>query len=649
LKLLSIFILSFLVLTNSQLAYASHPKRAGDNLNIPNQKKSKKHQEDVVMTEASPIHDWSIPANLDEIIDQANAGNLEAQETLVLKINRGLINDQYLETVNLPSWKNALDRACSNSPFAFAFFKTSKSKNIDDAVKQAILSSLQQRADQKDPESQYILAFVFDHGLAGITKDDKHLVELYHEAAHHGFARAEFYLGMMYLNGNRGLTQDDTQVVHWWKRAADQGYALAQFKLGAMYEQGRGGLTKNDVQAVQWYRKAADQNNAEAQVYLGFLYEDGRGGLTKDDVQAVQWYRQAADQGHAWAQFKLGGMYEQGRGELTKDDVQAVQWYRKAADQGVARAQYHLAAMYVTGRGGLSKDELKAIELYLKSFQKINSAQNQFRTLLALPAVPAPLSDQYKTAMKAVPQDPVQRISDFKLYINDQLNALCETLGKSGFAHAQRQTFVEHPLTTYLLKSLSEGLPLMEAILEHPTALLELPPAIESKLAAKVPGVYFDGETPNHKAFRLYPKPKPSAVMGTFYASFGDEGIELADQLHTWRTQLLNLSTEAETNLVTNSALKRDFTMKWMEATNQMRALPSQEIEGKTNLQTRLNTLDKKLKEIEENLQVPTQTIAIIKTTLSQFDECIRTTQAAKRDGMAKTYPHIANDLLGEM
>ena len=73
----------------------------------------------------------------------------------------------------------------------------------------------------------------------------------------------------MYDEG-RGVEQDDLEAFSWYRQAAHQGFASAQFKLGVAYADGTG-VEQDDALAVKWFRKAADQGDANAQHKLDTL------------------------------------------------------------------------------------------------------------------------------------------------------------------------------------------------------------------------------------------------------------------------------------------------------------------------------------------------------------------------------------------
>jgi TPR repeat protein len=234
-----------------------------------------------------------------------------------------------------------------------------------------------EKADKGDASAQVDLAWLYQNGLGGLSKDDREAARLLKLAADQGDARGQYNLGLFNLQGRGGLPKDDGEAARLFKLAADQGNAAAQATLALFYSQGLGGLSKDDREAVRLFKLAADQGNTRGQNNLGLFYEQGRGGLPKDDREAARLYKLAADQGDPRAQNNLGVFYEQGRGGLSKDDREAAHLFKLAADQGDATAQNTLGVFYQHGRGGLPKDDREAARLFqLAADQGDPRAQN---------------------------------------------------------------------------------------------------------------------------------------------------------------------------------------------------------------------------------------------------------------------------------
>jgi TPR repeat protein len=201
-----------------------------------------------------------------------------------------------------------------------------------------------------------------------------------------GDAHAMNLLAYLYDVGTGGVSKDEAKRDYWRRRAAEGGNVDAMSELAMMlYHDGCCGLSKEEsqVQAESWYRKAANLGDRNSMYWLGWMYEHTEGGLPKDDTQALAWYRKSAAAGEDWARLRIGEAYEQGELGLPKNDDEAVRWYQLAAAGAVRNdfATYRLGQMYEQGRGGLPKDVEKAVELYRKAEVMNNDARDALKRL----------------------------------------------------------------------------------------------------------------------------------------------------------------------------------------------------------------------------------------------------------------------------
>ncbi len=73
----------------------------------------------------------------------------------------------------------------------------------------------------------------------GVIQSDERAVQLYHQAADLGDARALFKLGEMYAAG-RGVMRDDATAVEYFRAAMAKSYGPAMTSLGICYAEGKG-------------------------------------------------------------------------------------------------------------------------------------------------------------------------------------------------------------------------------------------------------------------------------------------------------------------------------------------------------------------------------------------------------------------------
>ncbi len=118
---------------------------------------------------------------------------------------------------------------------------------------------------QKNPEVQYLLAYMFDRGY-GIKKNKAAAITWYNKAALQGHLKAQYKLGSKYI------TKDADKALYWITKAAKGGYPLAQYTLAEIYKK-RTNLPNNRQLAIQWYKKAAAQGITEAEEELAQLEE----------------------------------------------------------------------------------------------------------------------------------------------------------------------------------------------------------------------------------------------------------------------------------------------------------------------------------------------------------------------------------------
>jgi TPR repeat protein len=203
-------------------------------------------------------------------------------------------------------------------------------------------TTVQQRAEAKDPASQTALASCYDLGMH-VKPDGKASIGLLTKAANQGYAPAQYEVGRIYLYG-RGIPIDYAQALVWESKAAEQGDPRAQRDLAFMYERGFG-VAADPAKAAEWNQKAAAQGNAEAQLHLAKALDEGA-GVNKDAEGARKWYAKAARQEQPAAQLELARK-SAGQGNCPV----AVHWYEEAAGHGETQAMYELGRLYFSKCG----------------------------------------------------------------------------------------------------------------------------------------------------------------------------------------------------------------------------------------------------------------------------------------------------------
>lgn len=115
------------------------------------------------------------------------------------------------------------------------------------------------------------------------------------QRANDGDPECQYLLGLSYLNGSDGLKQNSAHAVMWLNKAASSGNTSAQCLLGEYYEDKR----KYD-KATHWYRLACGLGHSRAALRLGYMYEIG-GGVSKDLKIAMEYYKKALELGEPQA------------------------------------------------------------------------------------------------------------------------------------------------------------------------------------------------------------------------------------------------------------------------------------------------------------------------------------------------------------
>jgi TPR repeat protein len=208
------------------------------------------------------------------------------------------------------------------------------------------ISSLTERAQQRDPQAQYQLGRSYMTGT-NVPLDYKQARAWLQKSADQNFPDAEFALGYLHELG-KGGKRNYRQALSDYTAAAEQGHTMAENNIGSMYERGEG-VRRDLGQAAEWYRKAASQGQFIAACNLATLYLHGK-GVPRDNAQAATWFRAAAERGYPPAQENLAWMYFTGTG-VSLDFSEAAKWVHRAAELGYAPAQLDLGYLYEQGKG----------------------------------------------------------------------------------------------------------------------------------------------------------------------------------------------------------------------------------------------------------------------------------------------------------
>ncbi|MGV8995651.1 MAG: tetratricopeptide repeat protein [Parvibaculaceae bacterium] len=166
--------------------------------------------------------------------------------------------------------------------------------------------------------------------------DEKRFFELTLKDAEGGSPESQMVVASIYERGMLGTSQDDAKALYWYERSASQGYSRAEARMAEICIQGK--LMPRDLPAsVEWLKKSALHGYAKANDYLGDSYLAGR-GVEKDMKVAISYYLRAANANILASQIKLGGFYLRGDG-VTADAEESYFWLY-VAYKNPARAEF---------------------------------------------------------------------------------------------------------------------------------------------------------------------------------------------------------------------------------------------------------------------------------------------------------------------
>lgn len=243
------------------------------------------------------------------------------------------------------------------------------------------------KAEQGDPEAQYMLGVAFINGME-TPRNYSEALEWITKAANQGSADAQSELGRIYRAGEV-ITVDHDRSTYWFSKAAKSGNAQAQYELGRLYQQGL--IVPRDLKkSRQWFERASLNGHSAAQYEFAEILITENLPQSKDNPDAVKWLAAASKQGHLKANLLLGNAYAKGYYGLSKNDELARKFtsvagneYRARATGGDSQSQVLWADLlyeydlgkYVEGYSFVDEDldDELALEWYLKAADQGNT------------------------------------------------------------------------------------------------------------------------------------------------------------------------------------------------------------------------------------------------------------------------------------
>ncbi|MGF1754590.1 J domain-containing protein [Vibrio makurazakiensis] len=133
------------------------------------------------------------------------------------------------------------------------------------------ITSLTEKAEANDADSQYLLAQSYDLGV-DVQQDKSNAFYWYSQAAENGQVNAQSKLAYFLANGI-GTKQDTLGAIRWYNQLATQGNKQAPLQLAKLYESHTGSIRSLDL-SEQWYKVALSlDDNASAEDGYGRVLE----------------------------------------------------------------------------------------------------------------------------------------------------------------------------------------------------------------------------------------------------------------------------------------------------------------------------------------------------------------------------------------
>ena len=146
----------------------------------------------------------------------------------------------------------------------------------------AALNEWKPLAEQGNAEAQYLLGFLFQHGLGVASYNDKEAAKWYGLAAEQGHSKSQFKLADAHRWGT-GVIQNYAEAIRWYYRSAKQGSIISQDRLGYVYWK-HFDDPKSNLLAHMWYNIAA----ANGMLDSGRLRDQIASLMTSADISKAQ-------------------------------------------------------------------------------------------------------------------------------------------------------------------------------------------------------------------------------------------------------------------------------------------------------------------------------------------------------------------------
>ncbi len=172
-------------------------------------------------------------------------------------------------------------------------------------------------AKKNDPVSQYVIGYIYRHGLAGFTKNLDHAIEWLEKSAANGYQRSFRLLAEIYEESS-DLPDNLKKSFDWTMKAALTGDGWGMNAVGSSFYFGKKGQQRNESTALLWYEKSAAAGYLAGIHNAGVVYMFGRESL-RDPEKATAYLNRSLELGYQSAQYTLSEAYLFGEGAVKRD------------------------------------------------------------------------------------------------------------------------------------------------------------------------------------------------------------------------------------------------------------------------------------------------------------------------------------------
>jgi uncharacterized protein len=280
---------------------------------------------------------WSLPVDYCDILENAQKGDPQAQDTISKIIYKGIIrypDKDKKEDVEFFAWLREInDNDSFEKKVARLFFTKGTSVDAQDTLKE-----IKVKAATGDPYAYRAMGSLYFYtDLVGVSSETG--MKWYLKAAEQGHARAQMSLALRYLLGHHTPKNVD-EGMKWLIKASDAELPEAQANLSNIYLEGKQ-FPKDINKAFDLLVSAAKGGDSASQALLASFHLDSlkiEFPMIKNPEEGVYWLEKSAKNGELQALLILGCVYIQGR--YVKGDYQkGLALIKKSADLGNVMAK----------------------------------------------------------------------------------------------------------------------------------------------------------------------------------------------------------------------------------------------------------------------------------------------------------------------